>query len=183
MAILITACSSQTNTKDFDHNYEKYWDKYTERQLIDTLFSDTLMVGADTDGNWTTREFYINKIQEILADLNNDKNKIDRLYPMTAFDKLTIKKLPFGLKKTFSKEQTEKFLEIINDPVSFSWSETTYEPKYRIDFLKNSEVVATLTMCEDKWVIKTEYDWLDFKKMKFGALKPEQCNELKKLLQ
>ena len=182
LTVLVVSCSLQTNKKNFDHNYVKYWDKYTKQQLIDTLFSDTLMVGLDTDGGRTSREFYINKTQELLADLNNDKNEIDRLYPMTVFDKLTIKKLPFGFKKTFTNEQTSKFLEIINDPVSFDWGETTYEPKYRVDFLKDNKIVATLTIDEDKWIIKTESNWQDFKKMKFGALKLEPRNELIKIL-
>ena len=182
LTILLVSCTSWTNKKDFEHNYVKFWDKYTEQQLIDTLFSDTLMVGPDTEGGWTTREYYSNKIQELLADLNNDKYKTDRLYPMTAFDNLTVKKLPLGFKRTFSTEQTRKFLEIINDPVSFGWGETTYEPKYRVDFLKNNKIVATLTIDEDKWIIKTESNWQDFKKMKFGALKSEPRNELKKLL-
>ena len=182
LAILFISCSSQTERKDFEHNYTKYWDKYTERQLIDTLFSDTLLVGQDIDGRWTSREFYINKTIELLADLKDDKNKIDRLYPMTAFDKITIQKLPLGFKRTFTNKQANKFLEIINDPVSFGWSETTFEPKYRIDFFKSNKIVTTLTIDEDKWIIKTEHGWSDFKKMKFGALKSEPRNELQKLL-
>jgi hypothetical protein len=183
LTILIVSCSSRTNKKEFEHNYVKYWDRYTEQQLIDTLFSDTLMVGPDTDGGRAPREFYINKIQELLTDLNNDKNKPERLYPMTDFDKLTIKKLPLGFKRIFTNEQVNKFLEIINDPISFEWGETTYEPKYRVDFLKDNKIVATLTIDEEKWIIKTELSWQDFKKMKFGALKSEPRNELIKLLQ
>jgi hypothetical protein len=182
LTILVASCGSRTDKKDFDHSYEKYWDKYTEKQLIDTLYSDTLMVGPDTEGGWTTREFYINTTKELLADLQDDKNKIDSLYPLTPFDEVTIKKLPFGFKKTFTNEQTEKFLQIINDPVSFDWAETTYEPEYRVDFLKNNNTVATLTIGADKSIIKTEPDWPDFKKMKFGRLKAERYNDLTKIL-
>ena len=182
MTILVASCGSLTNKKDFEHSYEKYWDKYTEQQLTDSLYSDTLMVGPDTEGGWTTREFYINKTKEIIADLQDDKNKIDSLYPMTPFDELTIKKLPLGFKKTFTNEQTTKFLEIINDPVSFDWAETTYEPEFQLDFCKDNKVVASLTIGADKSIIKTKPDWPTFKKMKFGRLKSERHSDLIKLL-
>ncbi len=182
MTILVASCGSRTDKKDFEHNYLKYWDKYTDHQLIDTLFSDTLNIGPDTEGDWTTREFYINTTKELIADLQDDKNKIDSLYPMTAFDELTIKKFPLGFKKTFTNEQTTKFLEIINDPVSFDWAETTYEPEFQVDFLKNSKVVASLTIGADKSVIKTNPNWPDFKKFKFGRLKGERQKDLTKLL-
>jgi len=182
LTILFASCGSRTNRKNFEHNYAKYWDKYTEQQLIDTLFSDTLMVGPDTEGAWTTREFYINTTKELIADLKDDNNKIDSLYPKAAFDELTIKKLPLGFKKTFTNDQTEKFLQIINDPVSFDWAETTYEAEFQVDFLKNSDVVASLTIGADKSIIKTNPDWPDFKKFKFGRLKAERYNDLTKLL-
>lgn len=182
MTVLVASCGSRTDKKDYVHSYEKYWDKYTDQQLIDTLFSDTLDVGPDTEGGWTTREFYINTTKELIADLQDDKNKIYSLYPMAAFDELTIKKLPLGFKKTFTNEQTTKFLEIINDPVSFDWAETTYEPEFQVDFLKNSKVVASLTIGADKSVIKTNPDWPGFKKFKFGRLKGERQNDLTKLL-
>ena len=182
LTILVTSCGSRTDKKDFEHSYEKYWDKYTEKQLIDTLYSDTFMVRPDTEGGWTTKEFYINTTKELLADLQDDKNKIDSLYPLSAFDEVTIKKLPFGFKKTFTNEQAEKFLQIINDPVSFDWAETTYEPEYRVDFLNTNNTVATLTIGADKSIIKTEPDWPDFKKMKFGNLKALQRKELQKII-
>ena len=182
MTILVASCGSRTDKKDFEHNYSKYWDKYTEQQLIDTLFSDTLNVGPDTEGGWTAREFYINTTNELITDMQDHKNKIDSLYPKSAFDEVTIKKLPFGFKRTFTNEQTANFLEILNDPVSFDWAETTYEPDYRVDFLSNNKVVATLTIGADKSIIKTEPNWPDFKKIKFGRLKAERHSDLNKIL-
>jgi hypothetical protein len=182
LTILVASCGSRTDRKDFEHSYEKYWDKYTDQQLVDTLFSDTLNVGPDTEGGWTTRVFYINTTKQLIADLQDDKNKIDSLYPMTPFDELTIKKLPLGFKKTFSDEETSKFLEIINDPVSFDWAETTYEPEFQLDFLKDNRVVASLTIGADKSIVKTNLDWSDFKKMKFGRLNGERYNDFTELL-
>ncbi len=182
MIILATSCVSRTDKKEFEHNYSKYWDKYTYQQLIDTLYSDTLNVGPDNEGGWTTREFYINSTKQLIADLQDDKHKIDSLYPMTPFDELTIKKLPLGLKKTFTHEETKKFLEIINDPVSFDWAETTYEPEFQLDFFKDNKVVASLTIGADKSIVKTNPDWPNFKKMKFGRLKGERHNDLIELL-
>jgi hypothetical protein len=182
LTVLVASCGSRTDKKDYVHSYEKYWDKYTDQQLIDTLFSDTLNVGPDTEGGWTTREFYINTTKELIADLEDDKNIIDSLYPLTAFDELTIKKLPLGFKKTFTDEQTTKFLKIINDPVSFNWAESTYEAEFQLDFFKDNKVVASLTIGADKSVVKTNPDWPDFKKMKFGRLKTEAYTEMNKLL-
>lgn len=182
LTILITSCSSRNGGKNFEHNYSKYWDKHTEQQLIDSLFSDTLNIVTDTEDGWTAREFYIKTTKELIADLQDDKGKIDSLYPMTDFDRLTIKKLPIGFKKTFTSEQTTKFLEIINNPLSFSWAETTYEPEFQLDFFKGNKVVASLTINEDKSVIKTNPDWPIFKKMKFGLLKSDPHAEITKLL-
>ena len=179
MTVLVSSCGLQKEKKKYEHKYVKYWDKYSEQQLIDTLFSDTLMVGPDTEGGWTTREFYINTTKELLVDLQDDINKVDSLYPMTEFDKLTIKKLPLGFTRTFSDEQTDKFLEIINDPVSFDWAETTYEPEYRIDFVKDHKIVASLTIGAGISVIKTNPDWPAFKKFKFGRLKTDLTQLLK----
>lgn len=182
LTVLAASCGSRSDQKKFEHSYEKYWDKYTEQQLIDTLYSDTLMVGQDIEGVWTTREFYINATKELIADLQDDKNKIDSLYPMKVFDELTIKKLPIGFKKTFTNEQTMKFLEIINDPVSFDWSETTYEPEFQINFLKDNKTVASLTIGANNTIIKTNPDWPNFKKMKFGRLKTERYTDFTEIL-
>lgn len=180
--ILLFSCSLKKEQEDFTHHYVKYWDKYTKQQLIDTLFSDTLIVGMDTEGGWTTRKFYSDKTKALIADLQDDSNKTDSLFPMMAFDALTIRKIPFGFKKTFTKAQTEKFLEIINDPVSFNWSETTYDPEFQVDFLKDNKVVRSLTIGADRSIVKPESDWPDFKKMKFGRLKSEPYNAMKKVL-
>src|SRR5690606_29618980 len=182
LTILVTSCGSRTDKEDFKHNYTKYWDKYSEQQLIDTLYSDTLNVGPDTEGGWTTREFYINTTKQLIVDLKDDKNKVDSLYPMTAFDELTIKKLPLGFTKTLTNEQIAKFLEIINDPVSFDWAETTYEPEFQLEFFKDNKSVTSLTIGADKSIIKTDPDWPTFKKMKFGRLKSERHKDLIKLL-
>jgi hypothetical protein len=179
VTVFFSSCGTQKEKNKYEHKYLKYWDKYSEQQLIDTLFSDTLMVGPDTEGGWTTREFYINTTKELIADLIDDKNIIDSLYPMTEFDRMTIKKLPFGFTKTFSDEQTDKLLEIINDPVSFDWAETTYEPEYRIDFFNDDRVVASLTIGAGISMIKTNPGWPEFKKFKFGRIKMDLTQLLK----
>jgi len=74
--ILVASCSSQTDKKDFEHSYDKYLDKYTDQQLIDALFSDTLNVGPDTEGGWTTREFYTNTTKQLIADFKTTKIKL-----------------------------------------------------------------------------------------------------------
>lgn len=182
MTILVISCNSSIENKNFEHNYTKYWDKYTQQQLIDTLFSDTLSIGPNTEDGWGTREFYLNTTKELIADLLDDQNKIDSLFPLVDFDELTIKKLPFGFKKNLTNEQISKFLEIINDPVSFSWAETTYEPEYQLDFYKNNKVITSLAIGSDNSVIETNPNWPKFKKFKFGTLKRERHNDLTELV-
>lgn len=179
--VLFAACSTRTNKQDFVHNYEKYWDKYTDQQLRDTLLSDTLPVGNDNEGEGTSRVFYISRINDLLDDLKDDQHSTDSLYPMTSFDELTIKKVPFGFSKTLTREQTSRLLEIINNPVSFNWSETTFEPKFQLDFRKEGKVVASLTIDSDQSIVMTEPNWPHFKKMKFGCLKPEAKQTLAEL--
>lgn len=178
LTILVAFCGSCGDKKDFEHNYTKYWEKYAVQEFKDALFADTLMIGADSE----TRAFYINRTQELLADLQDDSNKIDSLYPMIAFDRLTIKRLPLGLTKTFTKEQTEKFLQIINDPLSFDWAETTAEPEFQVHFLKKGKVLTSLTIDLPASVITTNPGWPNFKKMKFGGLKSVPSNDLNELL-
>ncbi len=180
--VLLFSCSSSSKKKDFKHNYTKYWDKYTDEQLMDTLYSDTLSVGSDVDGGVTARSFYKNTIKELISDLKDDNYKLDSLYPMTAFDKLIIKKIPFGFSKTLTNKQTTRFLEIINDPVSFNWSETTYEPEFQLEFYNDNESVAILTIGADRSIIKTVPDWPAYKKMKFGGLRKDSQKALIKLL-
>jgi len=182
LTILLSACRLGPENKYFEHNYTKYWNKYTEQQLIDSLYSDTVKFGPEADGSYTTKLFYINQSKELIADLQDDKNNMDSLFPMTAFNKLTIKKLPLGFKKIFTNKQTAIFLQIINDPVSFEWTDTSYVSDYRVDFLKNNKVVATITLGADKLIIKTKPNRPDYKKMKFRRLKAQQYNDLTVLL-
>lgn len=182
IAILLTACQTNSDKKDCEHDYVRYWNRYTTEQLVDNLYADTLIIGPDIEGEYTNHRFYIDKTSELLQDLRDDLNKTDSLYPQTAFDELTIKKLPFGNKQTFTNEQLNRFLAVINDPTSFDWSETTYEPGYRLNFLSQSQVVASLTIGADFGVIKTESSWPAFKKMKFGSLKQNKRTELLELI-
>lgn len=181
LIILHTSCVFNSDKKVFEHSYEKYWDKYSDEQLIDSLYSDTLIVGCGVEEGDVSKEFYINVTKELLVDLSEDKRNIDSLYPMTAFDCISISQLPLGLKRTFTEKQMKKFMEIINDPISFDWGETTYEAEFQVDFIRQGKKSASLTIGADTSVIET-MGWPSFKKMKFGHLKPQACNNLKILL-
>lgn len=182
MSFCVSSCVLKTDRRNFEHDYLKYWEKYSEQQLIDTLYADTLKVGPDNEEGWTSRDFYKKTTRELIIELQNNKS-VDSLYPMTEFNELKIRKLPFGFSKTFSKEQTNKFLEIINDPVSFDWGETTYEPEYRINFLKDGKVVATITTAiQDMAIVKTEPNWPEFKRMKFGKIKSTRYQEFVEII-
>ena len=181
LTIFVTSCFSLSDKKCFEHNYAKYWDKYSTQKLVEFLYADTLNVGPDIDGGSSIKGFYIQHTEQLITDLQKDKGKMERLYPMTAFDELQIVKWPIGSAKTFTNEQTKRFLEMINDPVSFNWAETTFEAAFRLNFLKENKIVASLTIDDDKSIVKTVPNWPTFKKMKFGHLTSARSNDLKKL--
>ncbi len=178
LVFLISSCTSVVKKKNFEHNYPKYWEKYTDLQLKDSLFADTLLVGTDLDRENSAKDFYKEEIHSLLIDLKNDKYKEDRLYPMLSFNEVVLSELSTGLTYELSNRQIEKLLTIINDPLSFNWSETTLEPAFRIDFVKDGLIVSTLSIEDDKSVIKINPELSGFRKMKFGMLKPRFQKEL-----
>lgn len=178
MVVLATSCTSTLKKKNFEHAYPKYWEKYTDLQLRDSLFADTLLIGADSDGGSSAKDFYKEEIHRLLIDLKNDKYKNDRLYPMLAFNEVVLSELSSGSTYELSDKQIEKLLMIINDPLSFTWSETTSGPAFKIDFVKDGLIVSTLHIEEDQSVIKINPELSGFRKMKFGMLKPGLQKEL-----
>jgi len=182
LTAITTSCTFSNTSTDRAHAYKKYWEKYTPQQLKDSLFADTLNIGPDSYGGFNDNVFCVNTTNELLADLADDNHSVDSLYPMTSFDLVIIQPLPFGLSKKLTTKQTARLLAIINNPVSFNWLETTYESEYQIVFLKNKKHVASLTIGSDQSVIQPKPSWPDYKKMKFGALKPHSRNKLVKLM-
>ncbi|WP_300666626.1 hypothetical protein [Fluviicola sp.] len=172
LVVLTASCTSTIKKNNFEHNYPKYWEKYTDLQLRDSIFADTLLVGSDTDTESSAKDFYKEEIHRLLIDLKNDKYKNDRLYPMLAFNEVVLSNLASGETYSLSDYQIEKLLTIINDPLSFNWSETTLELAFRIDFVKDGLIVSTLNIEDDKSVIKINPELSGFRKMKFGMLKP-----------
>lgn len=75
-----------------------------------------------------------------------------------------------------------RLLEIINNPVSFDWAETTYEAEIAVDFINNGSVVQSLTIGADLSVVQPEESWPTFRKMKFGCLKSKPRKKLKQLM-
>ncbi len=178
MVILISSCTSTVKKKNFEHTYPKYWEKYSDLQLKDSLFADTLLIGAGNDGKNSATDFYKEEIHRLLIDLKNDKYKNDRLYPMLAFNEVVLSDLSSGSTYELSNKQIEKLLTIINDPLSFNWSETTSEPAFKIHFVKDGLIVSTLHIEDDQSVIKINPELSGFRKMKFGMLKPGLRREL-----
>ena len=170
IAILIASCTSTLKKKNFEHNYPKYWEKYTDLQLRDSLFADTLLIGSDSDGENSATDFYKEEIHRLLIDLKNDKYK-----------NVILNDLSSGSTYGVSVQQIEKLLTIINDPLSFNWSETTSEPAFKIDFVKDGLIVSTLHIEDDQSVIKINPELSGFRKMKFGMLKPRFRRELMSL--
>ncbi len=172
LVVLAASCTATLKKKNFEHSYPKYWEKYTDLQLRDSLFADTLKIGADIEGKNSAKDFYKEEIHRLLIDLKNDKYKNDRLYPMLAFNEVVLSELSSGSTYELSNKQIEKLLTIINDPLSFNWSETTSEPAFKINFVKDGLIVSTLHIEDDQSVIKINPELSGFRKMKFGMLKP-----------
>lgn len=179
----LQACDfSSSGKKNFKHNYPKYWEKYSDLELKDKLYADTLKVGPDADGKNTATTFYKDQIEKLLIELNRDKNKVDQLYPMADFDEVTASNGTFGRKKAFTDEQISRLLMIVNDPTSFNWSETTSEPDIQVAFFKEGKIVGILNIEADKLVVTPSPELLGFLKMKFGTLNEDSRRALIKLL-
>lgn len=179
---LIFSCDSNSKNSRFEHDYPTYWEKYSDQQLIDSLYSDTLKIGLDSDGRNTSFRFYRQVISELIVDLQEDRKNKDSLYPKKPFDKVTIQTWPIGRIKQFNSKQISQFLEIINNPNSFDWSETTFETAYHVNFHMNNELVTTLSVNSVFSVVQPTQDWPKNKQFKFGGLKNTAKDELTKLV-
>lgn len=177
----LNACSSGSGRSVFEHNYPNFKERYTQQELKNILYRDTLDIGPDSDGKHTASLFYIRSTQQLLADLTDDRIP-DSLYPMQPFDEISARRLPLGFSKSLSEKQMNRLLEIINNPVSFDWDETTYEAEIAVNFMNNGSVVKSLTIGADLSVVKPEDEWPVFRKMKFGSLKSKPRKKLKQLI-
>lgn len=91
-ALVTNSCNS--DTRNYKLDYPKYYDIYTFNQLTDLLFADTLSVGLDIDSERTQRQWYTERINELINDLRDDWKKPDSLFPMKSFDKIKITQSP-----------------------------------------------------------------------------------------
>jgi hypothetical protein len=182
LLILTALITSSCNSGKYDLSYDKYYDNYTFDQLKDTLFSDTLMVGPDVDGRQTHRQWYTDRIQELINDLKDDWNNSDSLFPMKPFDKIKISKSPWEWSQTLTNKQANKLLKIVNNPVSFDWAETTNNTELIFEFYADGQVINTIELVSNHSVVKTWTSWPEFKKMKFGHLNSQAQHELNDLL-
>ncbi len=176
-----------TLSKMYQPKYAKYWEKYTWQQVKDVTYQDTLKINFRTsEGNLDndTRGFYLKKISLLLTDLKDDWGKADSLYPQAAFDAVKVTQLGKSLFKKvryMNQSQVNALLEILNNPLHFDWSETTFEADLKVDFLQNENVMASFQLQGDYAVVKLLDNQSTFKKMKFGSLKEKPRSKLIKL--
>jgi hypothetical protein len=178
IALAIHSC----NTNKYHLDYTKYYEKYTFKQLADSLYTDTLHVGLDVDSARTQRQWYTDRINELIKDLQDDWQKPDSLFPMRPFNKIKIAQSPWEWEQTLTNEQANKLLMIITDPTSFDWSETTSDGKFVFEFYDGGTNIMTFTTGSNNSTIETKTDWPQFKKMKFGHLTSSARKEFNQLL-
>lgn len=173
--------------ENYSHNYPKYWDQYTQSQIKDSIFSDTLAINfRELEGkiNNSVRDFYMKKISLLINDLKDDWDKKDSLYPKAKFNAVKVTQVVKGLFKKvryMNENQVNRLLKVINNPLNFEWSETTFEADVKVEFLQDGKVIAYFLLMEDRSVISHPGEWEDFKKMKFGALYEKPRLELVEL--
>jgi hypothetical protein len=178
--IALTVITGSCNGKKYDINYTKYYNNYSFDQLKDSLFSDTLMVGPDIDSSSKQRQWCTKRVKELITDLKDDWGHSDSLYPLQHFDKIKVSQRPWEWDQTLTNEQANQLLKIITDPLSFDWSETTDEGEILFEFYRNGNVVESFMLAGNA-VITGNPRWPNFKKMKFGHLKPEPQKQLLRL--
>ncbi|OJJ15778.1 hypothetical protein BKI52_36255 [marine bacterium AO1-C] len=175
-------------SKSYTHQYSKYWEKYTWQEIKDANYTDTLIINfRDPEGNPDndTRDFYLEKISLLLADLKDDWGKVDSLYPQVNFNAVKVSQLsksPFKKTRYLNQSQIDSLLEVLNNPLNFYWSETTFEAAVKVEFLQNNKVVANLQLMDDCLVVEHPDSWVYFKKMKFGMLHEKPRLQLVRLL-
>lgn len=180
-AALIAGCSP-TAKKVYQHDYKKYYEEYELSNLIDSLYSDTLKIGPDSEGNRTATPFYISKIKALIHDLKDDWNQIDSLYPNIEFDEITIQNITIGNHLALNKSQMDKLLSIVNNPNNFDWGESTDSPGLVVGFNRKGVRKGAFLISDDLTEIYPYPEWPTFKKMKFGHLKKDAQHKLDSLL-
>ncbi|MEM7373303.1 MAG: hypothetical protein AAF587_32055 [Bacteroidota bacterium] len=181
--IVITACQSIPNSPDYVHAYPSYWDKYSQQEFIDSLYADTLLIGPDSDGAWSSRTFYVESTDMLVSDINKQWQRPDQLYPAKSFDRVRMKVIPFGPTRQLSKAHISTLLSLINDPLNFDWAETTFSKEIEVEFWDDDKLVSSFMIGARQTVIKPIPDWPHVKSMKFGHLTHQSTIELQRLLQ
>jgi hypothetical protein len=119
-------------------------------------------VGRDVDSGRTQRQWYTDRIQQLVKDLQDDWQNPDSLFPMRRFDKIKIGQAPWEWQQTLTNDQANKLLKIITDPTSFDWGETTPDVGLDLEFYNGGSRIMAFTVGSDKSTIDPKVDWPQF---------------------
>ncbi|MEZ4721755.1 MAG: hypothetical protein R2813_07775 [Flavobacteriales bacterium] len=196
---ILTACNQTDKQADtWTDRVEEYqkttetpksiYGQWTIQEIIDSLYTDTIR-HRDYFDSTKVDSFYMSHIQKLVDKIRADGNDSTTLFPETPFDKVTGRdawvtwsnkdySTFYGPAKTLTKEQTDRLLRVVNNPINFSWGECgTWTASSQFRFYNDGELVRTLDIgCS--WQLRTDYE-----KVKFGTLADhtalrQLCNDI-----
>ncbi|HRD53549.1 MAG TPA: hypothetical protein PKY96_12955 [Flavobacteriales bacterium] len=172
------------------HNNDPKGSIYGERsieEIVDSIYSDTLL-HRDYFNPDKPDTFYLRRIVELAELIRFSSSDSSSLFPGTSFDEVVARQAhPFegrrGYEATYgsaiplSKNQAQRLLSLLNNPVNFNWGECgTWVPSVRFEFRHQGNVVRVLDDgCTGQF--RTEYP-----RIKFGSLTSPRRAEYKALL-
>ena len=161
--------------------------EWSTEELVDSIYSDTLL-HRDYFNPDKPDTFYLRRIVELAELIRASANDSSSLFPGTPFDEVVARQAhPFegrrGYEATYgsaiplSKDQAQRLLSLLNNPVNFNWGECgTWVPSVRFEFRRQGNVVRVLDDgCTGQF--RTEYP-----RIKFGSLTSPRRAEYKALL-
>ncbi len=188
---LLVACSSSTPKTPFKHEYTKVWDRYSLDELKDSLHKEVpgiYVAGCLSLGD-TSVSVFARQVNDLIADVSDDWNKEDSLFPAQKFTEIRMRNSNLGSPIDIDwikldNQQANNFLSIINDPTSFVWSfcSTKMDTETEVQFLNEKTVVFTLSITPEKTAIQAGSNFKLPLKMKSGALHSSTRQQLRDLV-
>ncbi len=151
---------------------EEYSLDYCRKQLL----RDTTNWKGDT----STVNWYLPYIKKIINEIENNCEDTSHLvYPYKEFNEVIFYNNSLGVfGKELNNKQIKELLSIINNPLNFSWGETTFTTNNIIVFKSNDKTIAKLLIMDFNYIISEPQNIM----MKFGSLKGEGIKRFSKLL-
>lgn len=171
-------------SQDADQSLKSIYGRWSVDEIVDSLYSDTL-IHRDYFDPSQPDTFYFTRIIALAEMVRARGNDTNSLFPQVGFDAVRARKahsleplLWHESAVVLTEEQVAKLLQLLNNPINFSWGECgTWEPDVRFEFLSDGYVLRQLDEgCGGQFMT-------DHPGMKFGSLTEPRRREYRALLE